>query len=155
MSSRLSGWKGRFLSLAGRLTLTKAVLSSIPVHSMSTISLPKSMLAKLDKTSRAFMWGSTSEKKKQHLISWKRVCLPKHEGGLGIRSSSAMNKALLGKVGWRLLHDKSSLWSRVLRAKYKVGDIHDPAWLVVKSNWSSTWRSINMGLREAVLPDLR
>lgn len=34
VSSRLSGWKGRMLSFAGRLTLTKAVLSSILVHSM-------------------------------------------------------------------------------------------------------------------------
>lgn len=40
VSSRLSGWKGRFLSMAGRITLTKAVLSSIPVHPMSIVLLP-------------------------------------------------------------------------------------------------------------------
>lgn len=58
-SSRLSGWKSRVLSLAGRLTLTKSVLSSLP---MSTIMLPKSILDGLDKISRAFLWGSTVEK---------------------------------------------------------------------------------------------
>ena len=44
ISSKLSGWRERTLSFAGRLTLTKAVLTAIPVHSMSTIILPKSIL---------------------------------------------------------------------------------------------------------------
>ncbi|CAL9233674.1 unnamed protein product, partial [Arabidopsis halleri] len=62
MSSRLSGWREKTLSFAGRLTLTKAVLTAIPVHSMSTIILPKSTLKKLDKISRSFLWGSSAEK---------------------------------------------------------------------------------------------
>lgn len=154
VASRLSGWKGRFLSLAGRVTLTRAVLSSIPIHCMSTISLPQHTLDKLDKISKSFIWGSTIEKRKQHLIAWKRVCLPKKEGGLGIRQAGPMNVAMLAKVGWRLLHDTDSLWARVLRSKYKVGHIHDSSWLAVKSNWSSTWRSVGLGLRKAVLPGL-
>lgn len=153
-NSRLSGWRGRFLSFAGRLTLTKAVLSSLPVHSMSTILLPSSVLDKLDQLSRSFLWGSTPEKRKQHLIGWDRVCLHKSEGGLDIRMAKCMNKALLAKVGWRLIHDKSSLWSRVLRHKYKVGDVKDPSWLKPKGTRSSTWRSVGVGLRDVVLPGI-
>lgn len=78
-----------------------------------------------------FLWGSTMEKRKQHLVSWKRVCIPKKEGGLGIRMAADMNKALIAKVGWRLLNDQVSLWSRVIRSKYKVGEIHDPRELVI------------------------
>ncbi|KAG7540165.1 Ribonuclease H domain [Arabidopsis thaliana x Arabidopsis arenosa] len=155
VSSRLSGWKGKCLSFAGRLTLTKAVLSSIPVHTMSTISLPKSTLESLDKASRSFLWGSNNETKKQHLVSWKRVCCHKSEGGLGIRAAHDMNKALLAKLGWRLLNDHNSLWARVLRCKYKVRDTQDLSWLVAKSNWSSTWRSVGIGLREVVVPGIR
>jgi len=140
VASRLAGWRCRFLSLAGRITLTKSVLSSIPVHTMSTISLPQSILNKLDSISRSFLWGSTMEKRKQHLIAWDRVCLPKHDGGLGIRCSTQMNKALLSKIGWRLLHDDVSLWSKILRSKYRVGDIHNRAWMVSKGTWSSTWQ---------------
>lgn len=154
VASKLSGWKGRFLSLAGKMTLTKSVLSSIPVHTMSTISLPASTLNGLDKISRSFLWGSTVEKRKQHLVAWDRVCLPKEDGGLGIRSAKPMNQALLGKVGWRLIHDRDSLWARVLRKKYKVGDIQDSSWMKTKSTGSSTWRSVQLGLQEGVLPRL-
>ena len=55
VSSKLAGWKSRFLSLAGRITLTKSVLTSIPVHTMSTISLPISTLNQLDKIARGFI----------------------------------------------------------------------------------------------------
>lgn len=66
------------------------------------------------------------------------MCKPKAEGGLGIRKSREMNKALLAKVGWRLLSDDTSLWARVVRKKYKVGDVHDYTWVVPKGSWSST-----------------
>lgn len=121
VSSRLSGWKGRFLSFARRVTLTKAVLSSIPVHTMSTIILPKSMLDSLDRLARSFLWGSSPDKRKHHLIDWDQVCRTKSEGGLGVRSSKAMNIALVSKLGWRLLNDRGSLWARFLQQKYKVG----------------------------------
>ena len=101
--TRLSGWKGRFLSMVGRLTLTKAVLSSIPVHTMSVISLSKGTLEKLDRISRDFLWGNTMEKRKQHLLSWEKVCRPKKAGGLGIKAAGDMNLALISKLGWRLI----------------------------------------------------
>jgi len=148
VASRLAGWKGRSLSFAGRLTLTKSVLSSILIHTMSTLSLPQSTLEGLDKLARAFLWGSSLEKKKMHLVAWDRVCLPKREGGLGIQKSKFMNKALVSKIGWRLIHDRQSLWARILRKKYKVGEIHDRTWMEKKRPCSSTWRSIVAGLRE-------
>lgn len=146
VASRLAGWKKQTLSLAGRVTLTKAVLSSIPVHTMSTICLPVGTLEKLDSLSRSFVWGSG-----QHLVSWDKICRPKTDGGLGIRVSRDMNKALIAKVGWRLIHDRESLWARILRSKYVVGDIHDPTWMVAGKKVSSTWRSVVLGIREVIV----
>jgi len=150
VSSRLAGWKGRSLSFAGRLTLTKSVLSLIPIHTMSTISLPQSTLEGLDKLARVFSLGSSAEKKKLHLVAWDRVCLPKSEGGRGIRTSKCINKALVSKVGWRLINDRNSLWARILRSKYRVGELNDRTWVEKKRPCSSTWRSVVAGLREVV-----
>ena len=61
-----------------------------------------------------------------------------------------MNWALLAKVGWRLMSNTDSLWASVLRCKYRVGTVQDSSWVVPKSTWSSTWRSIGVGLREVV-----
>ncbi|KAG7533030.1 Ribonuclease H-like superfamily [Arabidopsis thaliana x Arabidopsis arenosa] len=33
-------------------------------------------------------------------------------------------------------------------------DVHDKSWVVNKSHWSSTWRSVGVGIREVVLPGL-
>jgi len=42
----------------------------------------------------------------------------KKEGGLGVRDISFFNKALVGKWGWRLLEEDTSLWASVVTAKY-------------------------------------
>ncbi|KAG7543781.1 Reverse transcriptase zinc-binding domain [Arabidopsis thaliana x Arabidopsis arenosa] len=47
-----------------------------------------------------------------------------------------------------------SMNAKVLRHKYKIGDVKDPRWLVAKGSWSSRWRSVGMGLREVVIPRL-
>lgn len=59
------------------------------------------------------------------------MCLPKWEGGLRIRAAKDMNKALIAKVGWRLINDKHKFWARVVRSKYKVGDMHHATWTAV------------------------
>ncbi|XP_019087314.1 PREDICTED: uncharacterized protein LOC109127232 [Camelina sativa] len=60
----LGKYLGTFLEFGRKSALTKVVLTSIPVHSMSTIALPASTLDRLDQISRSFLWGSTYAKKK-------------------------------------------------------------------------------------------
>ena len=38
-----------------------------------------------------------ASEKKSHLVNWSSVCADMRQGGLGIRSLMALNKALLGK----------------------------------------------------------
>lgn len=54
----------KLLSFAGRLILTKAVLTAISVYSMSTIILPKSTLKRLDKISQDLFYGEVQLQKK-------------------------------------------------------------------------------------------
>ncbi|KAL8159560.1 hypothetical protein V2J09_001097 [Rumex salicifolius] len=45
ISAKLTGWKGKTLSFAGRITLAKSVLSSIPLYNMATVNLLTKSLA--------------------------------------------------------------------------------------------------------------
>ena len=110
--SKLSGWKAKFLSFAGRTMLIKSVMAAIPNHVMQGVALRSHLCEKLDKINRDFLWGSSTEKKKLHLVGWSKVIKPKEEGGLGIQVAQAKNIALLAKLNWRLYHEKDSLWEK-------------------------------------------
>ena len=106
---KLSGWKAKFLSFAGRVVLIKYVMSVIPNHIMQGVSLPSHICNKLDKVNRDFLWGSTSEKRKLHLVGWSKIVRPKEDGGLGIQVAKAKNLALLAKLNWRMYREKEAL----------------------------------------------
>ena len=44
LKSRLSRWKGRFLSMAGRICLIKLVLSSIPLFYLSLLKMSSTVV---------------------------------------------------------------------------------------------------------------
>ncbi|GJS40876.1 RNA-directed DNA polymerase, eukaryota, reverse transcriptase zinc-binding domain protein [Tanacetum coccineum] len=43
-------------------------------------------------------------------VAWKQVCMPKEEGGLGIKSLKKWNEVLLIKQLWKIIDKKESLW---------------------------------------------
>ncbi|GJR98354.1 hypothetical protein Tco_0270528 [Tanacetum coccineum] len=120
LSVRLSKWKLKSLSIGGRLTLIKSILSSLPLYHMSSFKVPKGVLHCLEATRRNFFNGSEGTDKKLSLISWKNVLASKKNGGLGISSFFATNRALIFKWIWRFVSNGSSLWSRFIAA------IHGP-----------------------------
>ncbi|KAL5797117.1 hypothetical protein ACOSQ2_001937 [Xanthoceras sorbifolium] len=107
---------------------------------MSCFKLPLSIGLEVQKMCANFWWGSGQDKRKMHWFSWKRLCQPKVEGGMGFRDFQAFNQAMLAKQGWRILNDPSSLLSRVLKAKY----FPNTNFLKSSLGWkpSFIWRSI-------------
>ena len=65
---------------------------------MQGVALPSHICDKLDEVNRDFLWGSTSEKRKLHLIGWSKIVRPKEDGGLEIQAAKAKNLALLTKL---------------------------------------------------------
>ncbi|KHN11400.1 Putative ribonuclease H protein, partial [Glycine soja] len=63
-------------------------------------------------------WGSHQEASKIPWVKWDTVCLPKNNGGLGIKDLSKFNEALLGKWGWELANNHNQPWTRILLSKY-------------------------------------
>lgn len=91
----------------------KSVTNSLPIYSMFTNALPESVCKKIDKMNRNFLWGSTEERRKTHLVKWDIVCKSHDRGGLGIRKCKESNLAMLAKTGYNLLKDEKALWTKV------------------------------------------
>uniref|UniRef100_A0A2N9F0V7 non-specific serine/threonine protein kinase n=1 Tax=Fagus sylvatica TaxID=28930 RepID=A0A2N9F0V7_FAGSY len=146
VAKKLSGWKEKKLSKAGREILIKAVAQAIPSYTMSCFKLPKSWCDDLQRMVARFWWGQQSSERKLHWVNWTSLCRAKKEGGLGFRNLHRFNIALLAKQGWRLLDSPHTLFSRVFKAKYfpstsflhaKPG--HKPSFL-----WSSILAAQNL-----------
>nr|GEZ78871.1 reverse transcriptase domain, reverse transcriptase zinc-binding domain protein [Tanacetum cinerariifolium] len=56
-------------------------------------------------------------------VSWEVVCLPKKEGGLGLKRLELFNKALMVSHIWNLLVCKESLWVKWIH-EYKLRGWH-------------------------------
>ena len=138
---RLTGWKSKYLSLAGRITLAKSTLSTMANYSMQTARIPRGVCDEIDKKVRRFVWGGNAESNRVHLLSWDTLQRPRKEGGIELRSARQSNAAFLTKLGWRMLTEPNSLWSSVLRHKYCRGrcdiDMFQPT-----SNMSNVWKEI-------------
>ena len=120
MQAKLSGWKGNLLNRVGRVTLTKAVLTVMPVYHMQTSSVPQEMCDDMDRIVRNFVWKGGCDKG-LHLVNWEKVTCPKCDGGLGLRQARNINIAMLGKLIAKLHSHSSKLWVRVMLDKYGYG----------------------------------
>lgn len=85
------------LFVLGRLTLLKSVLGSIGMNYLSFFPVPLSVLHSLESLKARFFWGAYLGKRRTHKVSWDRVLASKKEGGLGVGSLFAYNKALIFK----------------------------------------------------------
>ncbi|KAK9990469.1 hypothetical protein SO802_025454 [Lithocarpus litseifolius] len=88
LNNKLSGWKEKMLSQAGKEILIN------------------------------FWWGQSNGTNKITWLSWNKVCMPKKERGLGFHDLKSFNLALLAQQGWWLQCNTRSLVHQVLKACY-------------------------------------
>ncbi|MCH88092.1 LINE-1 reverse transcriptase like, partial [Trifolium medium] len=96
MTRRLSCWNSRHLSFGGRITLINSLV----------------------RIQRNFLWGGGIEDKKLGWVKLEQICLPKDQGGLGVKNLEFFNAALLSKWKWRFLVDGEAVWSDLLKFRY-------------------------------------
>ncbi|CAL1353205.1 unnamed protein product [Linum trigynum] len=108
---------------------------------MQTEMLPMNVCRSLDQINRSFIWGETDEKQKLHLVPWQRLLAPKQNGGLGIRSTREVNLAMLAKGRWRVIKEKETLWTQLVRSKYGKEQTHLNLLRPVQGS-SFTWSSL-------------
>lgn len=141
VNNRLSNWKGKMLSMAGRITLAKSVIQVIPSYVMQTVFLPMHVCDEIDRICRRFVWGDEDNHRKVHTVPWNEVCMPKNSGGLRLKSMRDMNRAFMMKAGWRLCVRRKALWAKVVRSKYNSGS-DEKLQVDTDKKGSNFWRGI-------------
>ena len=144
IKSKLAGWKRNSLSLAGRITLAKSVLTTIPFYTMQTILLPVSCCKEIEKTIRNFIWGKPDGSRGISLIKWKDMCQPLKNGGCGLLNLETQNKAFIAKLIFQLHSQQDAFWVRILTGKYGLGGgtrpmtSISPFWRNLQGLWQET-----------------
>jgi hypothetical protein len=146
-AGKLSVWNGKNLTQAGRVSLTKSVLSSQPVYLLSVIKPPKEVLDDINKLHRRFLWaGDKALSGGKCKVNWTKTSLPKEFGGLGILNLHRFASALRLRWLWHEWTSPDKAWvgtevpctehDRLLFAActtITLGDEHKASF------WSSRW----------------
>jgi hypothetical protein len=112
LKNRLRSWGNRYVSLGGRIVIINSVLNAIPIFYLSFMKLPAEALKKIIRIQREFLWGGLKGGRKISWVSWKEVCKPRCQGGLGVRDVGKANLSLLIKWRWRILQKGRIFWWR-------------------------------------------
>ena len=97
ISAKLSTWKGKFISMAGRICLIKSVLNSLSLYYMSVFAIPKGITKAIFSIIRSFLWKGTSNSHGIFKVAWHKVIKSKSYSGLGLGSLHIKNLAPLFK----------------------------------------------------------
>ena len=92
VEARIRAWENKVLSFAGRLQLVQSVLCRMQVFWASHLMLPKKILRDIEQRVRKFLWSGKLFGHCVAKVAWDDVCLPKSEGGLGIKNLIDWNK---------------------------------------------------------------
>ncbi|PKU77540.1 Putative ribonuclease H protein [Dendrobium catenatum] len=140
-NDKINVWGKRHLSIAGRATLIRSALQTIPLYCMTLSGVPRGVLAAIDKIGRQFLWSKSGGSRGLHYVAWDDLCKPVEFGGLGFHSSVIWQSPLRARLAWDFIQRPGSLLNRMLSAKY--GD--DPWAERNERNTSVSWRIIQNG----------
>lgn len=102
LDAKLTEWRSKCLSWAGRRTLICSVAQTIPNYTMSTFSIPKKVCNNLDSLSRRFWWNA--KKLEGNFLAWRswdKLCHLKNRGGPGFKKAKDINNhSLPSLLGW-------------------------------------------------------
>ncbi|GKD65820.1 RNA-directed DNA polymerase, eukaryota, reverse transcriptase zinc-binding domain protein, partial [Tanacetum coccineum] len=147
VKSRILDWRNKALSYSGRLQLIASVLSAMQIYWASVFLLPKNVIYEINKLLKGFLWCQGEMSKGKAKISWKSICRPKEQGGLGIKNLQVWNEVLLIKQLWNVIAKKDTLWVKWVNSENLKGK---SIWVVTaKANSSAGWKEI-LSLRDKV-----
>lgn len=91
--ARLAKWKGKLLSLGGRIT----VFNRLSIFLLSFYKAPTKIWNDIEKIQKQLLWGDFESKRKIHWVRWEHICYPFSLGGLAVKNIKSFNLTLLLK----------------------------------------------------------
>ncbi|XP_031124367.1 uncharacterized protein LOC116027080 [Ipomoea triloba] len=110
-----SAWKGYTLSYAGRLELLNSVIQGVVAFWIQNFQVPSTVVDHINSMCRNFFWNG-----KKAWVAWDDICLPKEEGGLGLKNIKLWNATVLSKIIWNIHKNKNSLWIKWIHSFYLI-----------------------------------
>ncbi|KAG7585557.1 Reverse transcriptase domain [Arabidopsis thaliana x Arabidopsis arenosa] len=110
IKGKFNSWAVKSLSYAGRLQLIATVITGTVVFWISTFKIPRGCIREIESLCSRFLWSGGTENSHKANVAWSKVCLPKSEGGLGLRRFTEWNTTLSLKLIWLLFSNSGSLW---------------------------------------------
>lgn len=151
-----STWKGKSLSMMGRVELVQSVIVSSSLYSFHVYEWPKACIHTLESWMRNFIWSGDISIVKHTTVGWEKHCLPVAEGGLNIKPLVSLNHAALMKTTWKIMTGQaywcSFIKTRLSGHSYKKSSIlpgirrqwdrikQDIFWLVSNGTKIDFWR---------------
>nr|GEX39778.1 hypothetical protein [Tanacetum cinerariifolium] len=89
VKSMINDSKNKFLSFAGRVQLVQFVMASMHIYWAFVFIIPSCILFDLYQLMHEFIWCQGDMRAK---VAWEAVCLPKYEGGRGLRKLNVFDK---------------------------------------------------------------
>jgi len=151
VQQRLSGWKAKVISYAGRFELIKSTLSSFHLFWVTVFLLSQSVLHALDRQIRDFFWNCWSSSY-LHPIAWSTICQPVAMGGLGVRSIMGVAKAALIREIWNVILNRTTCWNIWVNVRYLKGDSFWDVASPKSASWG--WKGI-LALQPLALPHIK
>lgn len=102
---------------------------------MSTFILPKEYIKRIESLCSRFLWSRNTDVTGKAKGSWYNVCMPKVEGGLGLRNFIIWNRVLYLSFFWLLFSDNASLWTQRRRQRH----IYNQSFWALQESPSDSW----------------
>nr|GEW78607.1 hypothetical protein [Tanacetum cinerariifolium] len=84
-------------------------MSLLSVYCASMFVLPKHICSSIDMILKDFLWSFDEGRRGFTSVGWKDICVPKSQGGLGLRPMKFINEELMIKHLWNIVSKKDSL----------------------------------------------
>ncbi|XP_074346542.1 uncharacterized protein LOC141685332 [Apium graveolens] len=143
VEAEVVNWGNKVISKAGKITLLKAAVQTIPNFWMSLFLIPREIVDRIERKMNAFWWCNIGDTGGIKWLAWDRLCEVKEEGRLGFKKLCEFNVAMLAKQAWRLLKNVNPLVTQLMKARYyPKTDFLDAS---LGNNPNHAWRSIVEG----------